>query len=98
MEKEDIKKIAEIAKIKLSEDECEKLLDEMNEILNYFSKIEEMKISDEELYYVNEIYNPLREDEKGEKGKVGEKEKSELLINEFTERKGKYLSAPKVKI
>ena len=38
-------------------------------MISYFSKIEEIEVGNEELHYVNEIYNPLRDDETKRKEK-----------------------------
>ena len=106
MDAEELKKITEICKIKLNEEEYEEFIKELDEIVSYFSKIEELEVKDEELYYVNEIYNLLRDDEKSEieeseieENKKNEKEeKTERIIGEFTSRKGRSLIVPKVKI
>jgi len=80
MDAEELKKITEICKIKLSEEEYEEFIKELDEIVSYFSKIEELEVEDEELYYVNEIYNLLRDDEKSEIEK-SETEESEIEEN-----------------
>jgi aspartyl/glutamyl-tRNA(Asn/Gln) amidotransferase C subunit len=94
MDVEELKKITEICKIKLEKEEYEEFVKELEEIISYFSKIEEIEVGNEELHYVNEIYNPLRDDESEE----GKKEKSEAIIREFTKKDGRSLLAPKIKM
>lgn len=88
MDKETVKKIAEIAKIELDEKEISEIGKELERILEYFSKIKELK-GGKEVYYVHEIENPLREDKKEES------KEEERIVGQFTKKEGKYLSAPK---
>jgi aspartyl/glutamyl-tRNA(Asn/Gln) amidotransferase C subunit len=104
MDVEELKKVIEICKIKLSENEYDEFIKEMQEIISYFSKIEEIDAKGEELHYVNEIFNPLRDDERKEEMGEGEgerkekKEKSDAIVGQFTKRDGRVLIAPKVKL
>lgn len=62
--KETIKDMAEIAKLSFSEDELDKLAQQLSQNLSRFEKIKEVNIDNiEPTYVVNDYSNPLREDE-----------------------------------
>ncbi|MFQ6618233.1 MAG: Asp-tRNA(Asn)/Glu-tRNA(Gln) amidotransferase subunit GatC [Fidelibacterota bacterium] len=59
----DVEKVASLAKLRLSEDEKKKYLKQLNDILSYVEKLNELDTSDiEPVSHVNEVMNVLRED------------------------------------
>ena len=83
-----IKRVASTARIHLTEGEEEKLSIEMEKILGHFTEIKSIR-TDEEMYYVYDSENPLRED------KEGKPENPEGIRAQFTKSEGKHLTAPK---
>lgn len=64
---EDVNKISKLAKLKFSEDEKKKLQNDMNRILDYMDKLNELDLSNvEPLENINETENIFRDDEKKE--------------------------------
>lgn len=62
--KKDVEKIAELAQLKFSEDELESFTPQMNEILNYMEKLNELDTENvEPLSHPVEQTNVFREDE-----------------------------------
>lgn len=60
---EDVNKISKLAKLKFSEEEKKKLQNDMNRILDYMDKINELDLSKvEPLENINETENVFRED------------------------------------
>lgn len=57
-----IERVSDIARLKLSEMEKEKFEEEFERILKEFSIIDEIKVGENELYYVVENVNVLRKD------------------------------------
>ena len=61
---EDVNKISKLAKLKFSEEEKKKLQKDMNRILDYMDKINELDLSKvEPLENINETENVFRNDE-----------------------------------
>ena len=61
--KNEVRKIASLARLSLSEKELESRTDDMNNILNYMDTLNEIDTDNvEELYNVNDMSNPLRDD------------------------------------
>jgi len=61
--KNEVRKIASLARLSLSEKELESRTDDMNNIINYMDTLNEIDTDNvEELYNVNDISNPLRDD------------------------------------
>ena len=64
---EDVNKISELAKLNFSEEEKKKLQNDMNRILEYMDKLNELDLSNvEPLENVNETENVFRDDKKKE--------------------------------
>ena len=92
MDKETVKKVAEIARLHLEDGEIEELTKDLENILGHFSRIRDLK-AEKEMYYVHEIENEYRTDE----AKDVDEAKSEKIRGQFTKAEGKYLVAPKSK-
>ena len=60
---QEVRKIAELSRLSLSSDELKKRTEDMNNILNYMDTLNEIDTDHvEELYNVNDMSNPLRND------------------------------------
>ena len=60
---QEVRKIAELSRLSLSNDELKKRTEDMNNILNYMDTLNEIDTDNvEELYNVNDMSNPLRDD------------------------------------
>ncbi|MFC1558241.1 Asp-tRNA(Asn)/Glu-tRNA(Gln) amidotransferase subunit GatC [candidate division KSB1 bacterium] len=60
---EDVRKIAQLSKLKFQEEEIEKFTHQMNEILDYMQQLNEINTDDiEPLFHVIEPGNVLRDD------------------------------------
>jgi aspartyl-tRNA(Asn)/glutamyl-tRNA(Gln) amidotransferase subunit C len=95
--KEQILHLAELARLKLRDDEIEKLTQDLNKILSYVEKIQELNLKDvEPLTNIIERL-PLREDEilSEEERKIIE-EIREKIIENFPQKEGNYLKVPKI--
>ncbi len=86
---EEVKRIAELSRLKLDDESAKKRFEEFNEILSYFSQIAELKGQGRPIF--NEI-NAIREDE------VKEFDNQSGIIANFYKKQERYLKAPKAKI
>jgi len=95
--KEQILHLAELARLKLKDDEIEKLTQDLNKILSYVEKIQELNLKDiEPLTNILERL-PLREDEiLGEEERKLIEEIREKIIKNFPKKEGSYLKVPKI--
>ena len=60
---QEVRKIAELSRLSLSSDELKKRTEDMNNIINYMDTLNEIDTDNvEELYNVNDMSNPLRDD------------------------------------
>ncbi len=85
----DVENLAELAKIELEENEKEKLLRDMEGVLDYVKQVSEVKLEDGEMEYENK--NVWREDE--EKEMVFDKD---LILSQFPDKKGNFLKVKKI--
>ncbi|MEM3030159.1 MAG: Asp-tRNA(Asn)/Glu-tRNA(Gln) amidotransferase subunit GatC [Candidatus Micrarchaeia archaeon] len=85
---ETLRKVAEIARLRLSQAELASFRKELEEILAHFSKIRKMG-EGEARYYGRELANALRED------MAEECEEVEGILANFNRKEGRFLSAPK---
>ena len=89
--KEDIKKIANLAFIKIDDSEIEGIEQKFNQVLNYVSKIEELDLEGiEPMTHVNEDYNIWREDVEKESLDI------ELALKNAPKRNEQFFKVPKV--
>jgi aspartyl-tRNA(Asn)/glutamyl-tRNA(Gln) amidotransferase subunit C len=90
--KEEVKHIAKLARLGLSEKEIEKYQKELSKILDYIEKLKEIDISKvEPTSHPLKIKNVMREDEEKEKFKAVKK-----LLDLMPEREGNYLKVKKI--
>ncbi len=87
--KDEVKHIAELSRLELSEEELTRFKEQFNQILSYFAEIRAMGGSDERW---DGESNAVREDE------VEDFQDKELIIQNFAERKARFLKAPKAKL
>jgi len=87
---EEVKHLAELARIELSNREIASLRIQVNEILDYFRKIDEVDTHNiQPTYHVQDIVNVFRED------KPETPEPDELLKN-VPIKKDRYIKAPRI--
>lgn len=89
--KKDVEYVAELARIELTEEEKEGLLVDLNNVLNYMEKLNELNTDDTDII-VNPYYieNKFREDE------VEESMNIEDVMNNAPERLEEYITVPNV--
>lgn len=89
--KKDVEYVAELARIELTEEEKEGLLVDLNNVLNYMEKLNELNTDDTDII-VNPYYieNKFREDE------VEESMNIEDVISNAPERLEEYIKVPNV--
>jgi aspartyl-tRNA(Asn)/glutamyl-tRNA(Gln) amidotransferase subunit C len=88
MKKEDVKKLAELSRIKVSQKDINEFTEQLSDILSYVNKVQEYKFVAKKYDSQDEIHD-LRED------KIISEE-SEELINQFSDRSGKLLKVKKI--
>ena len=91
IDKPQVKKIAKLAKLKLSEDEVESYAGQCEKILQYVEKLNELDTSEvEPLAHVHDLTNVLREDEHTSQ------DDREKFLDNAPEHKGPYFKVPNV--
>jgi len=93
MEIKDVENLAELARIKLTEEEKKELLSDMDSILGYIKQIEEIKVEDVEPEY--RVHNILREDLPAEAGGSMFPDQ-ELITSQFPDSKDEFLRVKKI--
>lgn len=89
--KEEVKNLAELARINVGEAEAEKLGSEIEEILEYVATIQKVASNEKEGIEFAAVHNILREDEVKDSGLHREE-----LIAEFPESENDYLKVKKI--
>ena len=91
MEIKDVEALAELAKLELNQEEKEKILSDMEGILDYIKQIEEVDLPEEEdIKYEN--FNAWREDDVRQ-----EKDFSpELISNQFPDSQNGFVKVKKI--
>jgi aspartyl-tRNA(Asn)/glutamyl-tRNA(Gln) amidotransferase subunit C len=91
--KEKLKHLAELAKIDLSEEELEKFLEDLNNILNYVDEIKDLNLDQFEPMIGGVVQKlELREDEV----EIENDETKTLIIDQFPDKKENYLKISKI--
>jgi aspartyl-tRNA(Asn)/glutamyl-tRNA(Gln) amidotransferase subunit C len=95
--KEQVLHLAKLARIQLKDDEIEKLIQDLNKILNYVEKIQELDLENiEPLINIVEKL-PLRKDNILSEEEIEElNEIRERIIKNFPQKEGSYLKVPKI--
>jgi aspartyl-tRNA(Asn)/glutamyl-tRNA(Gln) amidotransferase subunit C len=92
IKKEDVEYIAELAKIKLTEEEKELFTVQLGKILEYMNKLNELNTEDvEPLYHFSYLKNVLKEDIP----KESSVKREDILLN-APQTEGPYFRVPKV--
>lgn len=91
IDRELVKKMGELSRVKLSEAEVSRLEKEFGEIFEYFSSIREIGGKGEQLFYVSGGKGELRTDEPRPKAK----DEADLIVGNFAQKDGRLLVAPK---
>ncbi|MFN7088274.1 MAG: Asp-tRNA(Asn)/Glu-tRNA(Gln) amidotransferase subunit GatC [Candidatus Paceibacteria bacterium] len=89
--KEIVRKMGELSRIKLSDIEISQLEKEFGEIFKYFSSISELGRKDEQLFYVTGSKGMLRQD----LVKSNSAEEANLIVDNFARKDQRLLVAPK---
>lgn len=93
--KDQVKHLAELAKLNLDEKEIESLTQDLNKILNYVEKINELDLSNvEPLVSILEKLN-LRDDKVFESDSL-EPNSLNLIKENFPQKQDNYLKVPKI--
>lgn len=91
--KDEVKKVAKLARLRLTEKEIEKHQKELSKILEYIAKLKELDLSNTEpMTHSLAFENVMREDRKSEKLD----EKKERLLEAMPETKDGYLKVKKI--
>lgn len=91
--KEEVKHIAKLARLGLTEEEIKKFQKELSSILDYIEKLKEVDIGEiEPTSHSIKVENVMRKDKESEKLK----EKSEKLLELAPETKGGYLKVKSI--
>jgi aspartyl-tRNA(Asn)/glutamyl-tRNA(Gln) amidotransferase subunit C len=89
--KKDVEHVAKLARLEFNEQQKEKLTQEMNDILKYIGKLNEVDTSNvEPLSHVIELSNVMREDE------VTPSLSQENVLKNAPEKTEKFFKVPKV--
>jgi len=95
MDIETVRKISEVARLHLTDDELKQLSSEMDELLGYFKAVQDVKPSKsshaKESHYMHDLKNDMRDDTMV----ACDPKQTEAIRKEFTKSEGKYLTAPK---
>ncbi|MBU0585889.1 aspartyl/glutamyl-tRNA amidotransferase subunit C [Candidatus Micrarchaeota archaeon] len=91
IDKETVRKMAELSRVNLSESEVVQLEKEFAEILSYFSSIQTLSKEGSKLSYVSESNGESRNDNVGKKN---EKE-ADAIVEQFAQKDGRLMLAPK---
>ena len=91
VKKDDVKNIAKLSKLRLSEEEIEEFTEDMNQILDYVKKLDSLDTSNiEPLYHPLEGVNVFRED------KLKESIDTETALKNAPKRTEEFFKVPKV--
>ena len=89
--KEEVKKLADLARINISDTEAENFGKQIEEILEYVGTIQKVVSGEEEGIDFGHVHNVLREDQAKDSGKYREE-----IIAEFPDKQGDLLKVKKI--
>jgi aspartyl-tRNA(Asn)/glutamyl-tRNA(Gln) amidotransferase subunit C len=92
MQKDDIVRIARLARIELTEDEIETFANDIGGILEYVKEIQEITGDVPPEKVVGAIYNVMRKDEAPHESGMY----TEAILNEVPDRHGQYIRVKKI--
>lgn len=86
----EVRHLAELARIELSNKEIATLRIQVNEILGYFRKIDEVDTNNiSPTYHIQDIVNVFRED-------IPKKPEPDVLLENVPRKKDRYIKAPRI--
>jgi len=90
MQLQDVKKIAQLARISIPEEELESIANDMDSILGYIKQIEEVSVNENrvEQYLINQAREDVVTNESGEY--------TESIISQAPARDGDYVKVKKI--
>jgi aspartyl-tRNA(Asn)/glutamyl-tRNA(Gln) amidotransferase subunit C len=88
MEIKDVEALAELAKLELNQEEKEKILSDMEGILDYIKQIEEVEVPDIDVKHEN--YNSWREDVVASEGN------KEIITEQFPDSQNGFVKVKKI--
>lgn len=92
IDQETVQRLCRQAKLTLSPEESERIHEDIDRMLDYFARIEEIDTSDTmPLFSVQDLSNVFRPDEAQEYG-----ERTEEALSNAPEKKGDFLVVPKI--
>lgn len=90
--KEDIDKLAHLARLHLSSDEEERFADQLSSILDYVQKIQDVEVtSDHDAFHLSDIAQVVREDV------VSPCEDADTLLTAASQREGRFIKVQPVR-
>lgn len=92
MEKQDVERLATLARIELTEEEAASFATEITSILGYVSEIDEITGNTSGEKQVGAVYNVLREDSNSHEGGTY----TEDILGEAPDRVGRYIQVKKI--
>jgi aspartyl-tRNA(Asn)/glutamyl-tRNA(Gln) amidotransferase subunit C len=90
--REEIKKLADLARIEIPDEEIESLRGEMDSILDYVGQVSHFALASRDEFDNTQIQNVMREDQNPTESQTYSKE----LIAEFPKRENNYLKVKKI--
>jgi aspartyl-tRNA(Asn)/glutamyl-tRNA(Gln) amidotransferase subunit C len=90
--KEDITKLAKLARVELAENDKEKLTKDVGNILNYVDQIKTAVAKTGDERKVGDLRNVVRSDENPNKSGIN----TEAIVAEFPRKEGNYLKVKKI--
>lgn len=84
--RDDLKHISNLSKIELSEDEFEKYTKQIDDIIKYLDKLDDIKLDEEEAYFSFKRLSDLRQDQAKEFG--------EDIMKIVKNRKNRFVKGP----
>jgi len=95
--KEKILHLAQLARLRLNEEEIQKLTEDLNKILNYVEKIQELNLKETDplINIIDRL--PFREDKILDENDIKKIEEiREKIIENFPQKENNYLKVPKI--
>ncbi len=93
LSKEEIIKVATLARIGVSEKDVEKYQHDLSEILDYFKKLDELDVSGvEPIGHITGMQNTFRTDQQADFGKLGR----EAIMKNVPDQKDEYIKVKSV--
>jgi len=90
MEEVDIKEVAKLARLELTEEEIKKFSRDLEEVKKMFDEIDKIEVKEEPCFQPVEIKNVMRKD------KVGKSASQEEIFSNTEHKEDKFFKGPKV--